>query len=150
MELTPEEESSLLELVRCHESGGDPAEFIGNRLYKELSHVTGRDGLNNEIRELDPGYRIQEQAYEGLAAKGMIDAVRLPHCSGLRYRGLTSEGRCYFDMKKARKKARRAEVWSERRFTLFMCLLTFLLGLLSSWIISNQVVERSLQSLLGS
>lgn len=150
MELTPEEESSLLELVKCHESGGDPAEFISNRLYKELSHVTGRDEFNDEIREFDPAYRIQEQAYEGLAAKGMIEAVHLPRCAAPSYRGLTSEGRCYFDMKKARRKARRAEVWSERRFTLFMCLLTFLLGLLSSWIISNQVVERSLQSLLGS
>ena len=150
MELTDEEESSLLERIKAEKSGSGATEFITKRLYSELSHVTGHDALNNEVRKYEPGFRPQKQLYDSLVEKGMIEATRFPRTSGCRYGGLTSDGRRYFAMKEARRKERRAEVWSERRFTVFMSILTFLLGLLSSWIISNQVVERSLQSLLGS
>lgn len=149
IELNAEEERVLRELVDARNDGRDVGDYLSARLYEDLSTVVGYDSLHAEIREYRDGFREFSQACKSLADKGLLTASH-PQAGIYCFKDLTGDGRCYFDMKEARRRERRAEVWSERRFTLFMCLLTFLLGLLSSWLISNQVVERSLQSLLGS
>lgn len=49
-----------------------------------------------------------------------------------------------------KRKEKRNEKWSQRRFTIFMSLLTFILGLVASWIIANRLVDLALSPLLGS
>lgn len=149
VELNAEEEKVLRELIDARNGGHDVEDYLNIRLYGDLSAVVGYDSLHAEIREYRDGFHEFSQACKSLADKGLLIASH-PQADICRFKDLTGDGRCYFDMKEARRKERRAEIWSERRFTLFMCLLTFLLGLLSSWLISSQVVERSLQSLLGS
>lgn len=149
MELCAEEEAALSELIEVRKRGEEVKEFIASRLYEDLSHEIERDSMNGAIREYRNGFIEQRQAYESLADKGMLEASHpMP---GITWFGdLTLEGRNYFENKKRRKKEKRKEKWSERRFSIALSLLTFLLGLLGSWLISNQVVDIAIKSLVNT
>ena len=58
VELTPEERSSLKELVDALARGESVKGFINNRLYEELSHGTGKDEFGNEIKPVEGGVGI--------------------------------------------------------------------------------------------
>lgn len=126
--LNSEEEEALRELIRVHKVGDDVSEFIGNRLYVELSRGTGeRDALGVEKRELFPGFHEQEEIYKNLAAKGYLVRHRM-------FGGLTSAGRCYFTDKEKVEKERREAIWSDRRFQIGLSVATLVLSTIAGYI----------------
>lgn len=150
MELNREEEACLQELLDEYEKGTDVYNFIHNRLFKELATYGEPDELNERQMTKLPGHDKQNSIYESLIGKGMLNGVKVERCSWYWNISLTSEGRCYFDEQKKRKKEVGEAKWSERRFTIFMAILTFALSLVASWLISNKVVDSALLPLLGN
>lgn len=153
VELTDEEEAFLDKLCRVEKDGNDVGEFISNRLENELSRYeydNGESGVifMGPIVHREPGYEHELSICKGLARKGMISSKSIN--SRLAFEGLTSDGRRYFAMSKAALTAAHKAKWSERRFAIFMSLLSFALGLIASWLIAHQAVDSALQPLLGS
>ena len=106
VELTPEERHSLNELVDEASRGNDVKEFISNRLYDELSYVTGHDSFGNERRVFKDGFEDQYQIYIGLYEKGLLNAYPPNEIhGGYWFEGLTSAGRGYFDAEDFARKA---------------------------------------------
>lgn len=150
MDLNREEETCLRELLDEYEKGTDVYDFINNRIFKELATYGEPDSFNVRPMTKLPGHDEQKSIYESLVEKGMLKGARPERHSWYWSISLTSEGRCYFSEKKKRKREARKARWSERRFTIFMALLTFTLSLMASWLIANRVVDSALSPLLGS
>lgn len=137
VELTPEEERSLKELVEAYGRGESVKDFVNNRLYGELSHVTGKDRHGNVTRSYEPGFKVQHQVYGGLCEKGLLAGSKPPHpAMPFMFGDLTSEGRCYFEMKEAARRAERSRIWSDRRFQIGLSVFTLLFSAAISTAIS--------------
>lgn len=152
VELTPEERSSLKELVDASARGESVKDFINNRLFEELSHVTGHDRLGNEEREYEVGYEEQYQVYVGLYEKGLLDAC-LPNGGGSHavhwFENLTSAGRCYFEMEESAKKEKANELEEARRYARKQALIAFLASAALTLLINAKTIAENIAWLIS-
>ena len=152
MNLTDEEKEALRGLCAIEERGESVGSYIENLLYSELSHLEAYepDGVivGGLFRSEEPEFQRQLSIYEGLANKGAVNASG--ESGNMSFYELTSDGRRFFEMEKAAKKETRKAKWSERRFTIFMAILTFALSVLASYIIANGLIDQALMPLQNS
>lgn len=145
MNLTDEEKEALKTLCEIENKGESVGYYINNLLYTELSHCDP-DITNKNMRKLlgfeEEGFQRQLSIYEGLAEKGAVKASGKP--GFMTFEELTSDGRRYFNMEKEAAEAARKAKWSDRRFTIFMALLSFALSVLASYIIAADLIGKTL------
>lgn len=144
VELSSEEEAALHELLENREDAESVERFINNRLYRELSHVEKREG--HDVRVPHPGYEEQKQVYESLVAKGLLVGHRPSRAPFYWYGDLTSEGRCFFIDRDARRRAEEERLREERahdwRVALFGIIGGLFSGALGSWLLD--VIQAAL------
>lgn len=145
VELTPEERSSLKELVDAFARGESVKGFINNRLYEELSHGTGKDEFGNEMRDYEEGFEEQKQVYASLYDKGLLEAYPPSKIhSSYWFENLTSAGRCYFDMEDLAKKERADELEEARRYARRQARIAFLASAALTLLINAKTVFENL------
>ncbi|WP_165247531.1 hypothetical protein [Adlercreutzia sp. ZJ141] len=148
-ELNKEEEVALRELLEVYQDGADIDTFISDKLFHELAEYGEPDEMGERQMIELPGHAKQKSIYVSLIEKGMLRGFRPSRFSWYFDVELTSNGRCYFENQKKRKSEERKRKWSDRRFAIFMALLSFALSVLASWIITNREIDSALMSLLG-
>lgn len=138
VELSSEEESALHELLENREDAESVHKFIENRLYHELSHVEKYGGY--DVRVPHSGYKEQAQIYESLVAKGLLVGDKPSGASFYWYEDLTSDGRCFFIDRDARRKAEEERLRAEHRHDWRIALFGIIGGLFSgafgSWLLN--------------
>lgn len=127
VELTPEERRALKELVAVRRDGGSAEELIHRRLYEELSHFEDRE-FGVRVHVPHEGFSEQHQVYVGLLEKGIIEGGGPGKYTGYRFGGLTSLGRCYFEMEADARRRERSRIWSDRRFQVALSIGTLVLS----------------------